>query len=332
MNIRNYKELKRFALERLENAPGNRPISLIYAAVIIGMSVLMALADHLLGLQIDQSGGLRNMGIRTVLSTLQTMLPMVQSAVFMCLDLGYVAAMLRIARGQYTSPNTLRLGFARFWVMLRFSILESLILIGMGTVSCYFGMLLFLMTPLADPVEEMVLPLISQTSLLQSSIVIPDALYDQLMEAMLPGMILCGIFYAAIALPVLYRLRMTAYVIIDRPGIGAMAAMAQSKIMMRGNRLSLFKMDLSFWWFFLARIAASVICYGDRILPALGVKLPFSEDVGFFLFYGIYWVLEFLIIYFLRARMDVAYGLAYDAVRPKDTPQNGVVLGNIFQM
>lgn len=332
MNIRNYKELKQFALEQLSYAPGHRKISLIYAGVIIGMSVLIAALNYVLGLQIDQTGGLGNMGTRAALSTLQTMLPMMQSILFMCLDLGYVAAMLRIARGQYVSPNTLRLGFDRFWVMLRFTIIESMILIGMGTASCYFGVMLFMLTPLADPVEELLLPVISQTSALSGSVAIPDGIYDQVLSAMIPAFILCAVIYAIAAVPVLYRLRMSSYIIIDRPGIGAMMAMAYSRKMMRGNCVSLAKMDLSFWWFFLARIAASVICYGDRILPRLGVALPFSEDVGFFLFYAIYWVLEFLIICFLRPRMDVAYGLAYDSLLPKEPQSGGVVLGNIFQM
>jgi hypothetical protein len=73
------------------------------------------------GTAVADAGGLGNIGTRSILSSLQTMLPLVQSVVILCLDVGFMAAMLRVARGQYVSQNTLRLGFDRFWVMLRYT-------------------------------------------------------------------------------------------------------------------------------------------------------------------------------------------------------------------
>ena len=67
---------------------------------------------------------------------------MAQSAISMCLDVGYVAAMLRIARGMYTSPQTLRLGFDRFWVLLRAAIFRGLITTGVTFVSMYAGIMI----------------------------------------------------------------------------------------------------------------------------------------------------------------------------------------------
>ena len=64
----------------------------------------------------------------------------------------------------------------------------------------------------------------------------------------------------------------------------------------------------------------------------MGIELPFSEDFSYFLFYGLYWVAEYLIIAFLRPRVETAYALAYDSLRPKEEAPKGVVLGNIFQM
>lgn len=332
MNIRNRKELVQFSRQRLENAPQSKTIAAIFAAVVIGLSLLSALLNYVLDLRIDQSGGLGNLGIRSVLSTVQTMLPLVQSAVVMCVELGFLASALRIARGQYVSPNTLRLGFDRFWVLLRFAILESIIITGMGFASVYFGTMLFMATPLSTPVIELLAPLAGQNSLLDPTVVIPDDLYSSVVHAMIPAFIICAVIFLVAAVPVLYRLRMSKYVIIDKPGLGAIAAMRQSRAMMRRNCLNLFKLDLRLWWYYAAIYAASVVCYGDVILPMLGIELPFSRDFSFFLFYALYWVLEFLLIYFLRTRVEVAYALAYDAVRPQEPESNGVVLGNIFQM
>lgn len=332
MDIRNTKELKQFAGSRLETARNTGTITLIFAAVVIGLSVLTAAVDYLLELQIDQSGGLSNLGTRSLLSTLQTMLPLVQTVVAMCMELGYMAAMLRVARGQYTSPNTLRLGFDRFWKLLRYRILESLIYISLGTASLYLAAVIYVLTPLSKPVTALLEPLMAQSSLLSPDIVISDALANQMMDAMLPAFILFGVIYLIAAVPVMYRLRMVSYVIIDKPGLGVMAAFRESRKMMKGNCISLLRLDLSLWWFMLAQFAAMAVCYGDVILPMLGVSFPFSDTVAFFLFYGLYWALEFVIFYFLRSRVEVVYALAYDAICPREEQNQGAVLGSIFQM
>ena len=333
MDIRNRTQLRQFAAERLESARDAQKIVTIYAAIIIGMSVAAALVNYVLGLQIDQTGGLSNIGTRTVLSSLQTMLPLVQTVVSICLQLGYTSAMLRIARGQYASPNSLRLGFDRFWVLLRYTILYNAILMGMGFASLYLGMTIFAMTPLSRPAMELITPLLSQNTLINAAVTIPDTLYSQLLRSMIPAFLICIVVFCLLCVPTLYRMRMATYVIIDKPGIGALAALRESKKMMRRNCLHLFKLDLSMWWFYLSLILASVVCYGDMILPMLGIELPFSSDVNFFLFYGLYWALDFVIFYYLRNPVEVTYALAYDSIRPQEKPQDGgVVLGNIFQM
>ena len=75
-----------------------------------------------------------------------------------------------------------------------------------------------------------------------------------------------------------------------------------------------------------------VLGYGDAILPMLGVQLPFSQEVGYFVFYGVYLAATFAVYYFLLEKVEVAYGLAYDSLKPEEPRDGGVVLGNIFQM
>ena len=332
MDIRNRKALSSFAAERLENAPQHRKIALIYASVVIGLSAVSALVSYALGLQIDQNGGLRNIGTRAILSTLQTMLPLVQSIVNMCIHLGFSASMLRIARGQYVSPQTLRLGFDRFWVLLRYSLLEAFLYVGMAFGALYLALTLFLITPWSRELMEILLPLVENSSALDPTVAIPDAVYSQAVEAMTPALILFVILYCIVALPLTYRLRMSRYVIIDKPALGALAAMRESRKMTRRNCISLFRLDLHFWWYYAAGILSSILCYGDQLLPLVGIQLPFSPDISFFLFYGLYWAAEFLIFYFLLCRVETSFTLAYDTLRPKEEPPKGVVLGNIFQM
>lgn len=332
MNLGNLREIKNRSEERLSQSASQQKIVMIYAALTLGLMLLVTVTNYVLGLQMDNFGGLSNLGKRTMLSSVQSMLPVVQSLVIMCLDLGYLAAMLRIARGMYTSPQTLRLGFDRFWLLLRCGIFKGLIMTGVTFVSMYLGIMIFVLTPFSKAAVEIIAPIISQVSLLNTEIVIDDVTYGLLMEAMLPAFGICGVLLLILGGPMYYNFRMVNYIIIEKPAIGAMMALRESKKMMKGHRLQLLKLDLSFWWYYLATGVAMVICYGDILLPMLGLELPVPEVVSFFGFYVLYLAASFGVHYFLRNRVEVCYGLAYDAVKPEEKQDGGVVLGNIFQM
>ena len=332
MNLGNLREIKNLSEERLHQSASQQKIVMIYAALTLGLMFLVTVTNYVLGLQMDNFGGLSNLGKRTMLSSVQSMLPVVQSLVIMCLDLGYLAAMLRIALGMYTSPQTLRLGFDRFWLLLRCGIFKGLIMTGVTFVSMYLGIMIFVLTPFSKAAVEIIAPIISQVSLLNTEIVIDDVTYGLLMEAMLPAFGICGVLLLILGGPMYYNFRMVNYIIIEKPAIGAMMALRESKKMMKGHRLQLLKLDLSLWWYYLATGVAMVICYGDILLPMLGLELPVPEVVSFFGFYVLYLAASFGVYYFLRNRVEVCYGLVYDAVKPEEKQDGGVVLGNIFQM
>lgn len=332
MNLRNIREIKDFASKRLEDSSSQRQIVLIYAALALGLTALVTVLNHVLNLQIDNFGGLSNLGKKTMLSSVQSMLPLVQTFLSMCLDVGYMAAMLRIARGMYSSPQTLRLGFDRFWVLLRCGIIRGLILTGVTFVSVYAGITIFMLTPFSHSATEIVAPIMNQMTLMDTALTIDEATYAQLVQAMIPGFVLCGVMLLVLGGPIFYSFRMVNYVIIDKPGMGALMALRESKKMMRGNRRQLLKLDVSLWWYYLATGVSLVICYGDVLLPMLGVKLPVSDTAAFFGFYVLYMAASFAILVLLRNRVEVTYALAYDAVKPQEKQDGGVVLGNIFQM
>lgn len=332
MNIRHRRELKQFAADRLDNVQNEKKIVLIYAAVTLGLSGLVTLINYLLGLRIDQLSGLSNLGTRNVLSTIQAMTPIALSLVTMCIEVGYLAAMLRIARGQYVSENTLRLGFDRFWVLLRCSLFKGMFYTAALFVSLYFGIMLFMVLPISDPAVEVLTPYLSQVSALSGEVVLDDAAYAQFAQAVWPAYLICGVIFAAAAVPMWYSFRMVNYVIIDKPGLGAMAALRESKRMMKGSRISLLKLDVSLWWYYLALLLAQAVCYGDVILPLLGMTLPGNADLWYFVFLVVYLAVLFAVYYFLRSRVEVSYALAYDSIKPEEPQNDGVVLGNIFQM
>ena len=332
MNIRNIREMKQFAFRRLESCREEKSIVLLYAALALGASALVTVSSYILNLQIDHFGGLSNMGTKTVLSTLDTMLPIVQNLFGMCLEVGFLAAMLRIARGQYVSVRTIKLGFDRFWVLLRCNLIITMMFTAVVFTSVYFGVTIYLMTPFADAVIEILTPVISDSTVLSSQVVLTEAMQEQVNQVLTPAFVLCGLLGCLLGIPLFYNYRMVNYVIIDKPALGAMAALRESKKMMRGNRIALFKLDLSFWWYYLIMLLATAIAYGDMILDMLGVRLPGPEMLWYFGFYVAYLGVLLVIYILLRSRVEVTYALAYDAVKPEEKQDNGVVLGNIFQM
>lgn len=328
----NTRELLPRAKRRLKDAPSASRVVLIYAGIVTALGVLTTLLSYLLGLQINRSGGLSGMSTRSVLSTVQSMLPLIQSVVVMCLTLGHRAAMLRVARGQYVSEKTLRLGFDRFWVLLRASLIQGLILLSVGLASMYLSTMVFVLTPLSRRAMEILTPMMSSVSALSPDLILDEAVVGQLMDAMLPMVVIFPVVFALLATPILLRYRMVDYVIIDKPGLGALAAMRESRSMMRYNCMKLLGLDFRLWWYYALSVLATLLCYSDQLLPLLGITLPVGPKAAYYGSYALYLVVQFAIYYYLYNRVEVTYALAYEELRPRETEQGGVVLGNIFNM
>ena len=330
MTIPSFKILKKNAAERVAAAENSQKIVLIYVGAVTVLALLVTVVNYALKLQISQLGGLSNMGLRSVLSTVQSVLPMLQSVVTLCLQLGYMAAMLRVARQQYASEQTLKLGFDRFWVLLRYVILESCLYTLAGLAAFWIAVQVYLLTPLSRSAMSMVTPEMADPNVIIE--LLQDPVFaGEITSAMLPLFVLFGILYAVLFVPINYSLRMGRYVLIDKPGQGAVFAMKESRNMMRGSRVRLFKLDVSLWWWYAISVVSSVLCYGDVLLPLVGVELPFSADFSYFLFYGLFLAAQFLAAYFFGNYIQVVYAQVYNALKPREK-DTGVVLGNIFQM
>lgn len=330
MTIPSFKILKKNAAERVAAAENAPRIALIYAGAVAVLALLVTVINYVLNLQIAQLGGLSNMGLRSVLSTVQSVLPMVQSLIVMCLELGYLAAMVRIARQQYASEHTLKLGFDRLWVLIRWALIQCGIYTLAALAAFWISMQIFLITPLSD----------SMMSMLTEDMVDPNVLMGYLQDpvfsanitsSMVPLFLMFAVLYLLLFLPISYSLRMAKYVIIDKPGMGAMYALRESRKMMKGSCLRLFKLDVSLWWWYAISFGSMVLCYGDSLLPMAGITLPMSETASYFLFYGLFLAVQFAACLFLRNRVEVVYAQVYNVLKPREK-DTGVVLGNIFQI
>lgn len=327
------RELKTKAADRLQNAKNQKDIVLLYAAITLGVSCLCTLIQFLLSSRISQTGGLAGMSSRSFLSTISSFLPVLSAIVSVCMSFGYMGGMVRIARGQYASRNALKTGYERFWPLLRLKLLLAAILMGFTLAASYLASFLFMLSPFSDGFMNAISPAISGSSLLSGgSITLDEGTLDALYAASGPLLVIFLVVVLAVLVPILYRYRMADYVLYDHPEAGAIYALRESRKMMRGSRFRLFRLDLSFWWYYALTFLAAVLAYGDVLLALAGVTLPISDQAVFAIFYILSLAASFAQLYFLRNRMEVTYALAYEQLKPKEQPQNGVVLGNIFQM
>lgn len=331
MTIPQNSVLRATAADRLRKAGQVDTITLIYAAIVLGFSAFAFALQFFLDSKIGALGGLAAVGRRSQLETISRLMFLVQMALGLCLNLGYQAVMLRSARELNVSPYTLEAGFERFFPLLRSVLLRFALYAIMAMGSFYAAALIYAYTPSARGLSEAVSALpgaeLTPELLLQNT-----AIVDAFQKAVLPICCLAVGIFLIFGLPVIYGYRLTEFVILDNPHLGARYALRMSKRMMRGAKRSLLRVDLSFWWYYALNALAAVLCYSDLLLSLAGIDLPISDTAAYFLSYGLYLVCQLAIFHFFKAKVEQVYALIYDSGLPKGTPSGGVVLGNIFQM
>ncbi len=323
MSIPSAKYLKKKASNRLQSGNDPKKVVLVYAGIVALSSLVVTVVQDLLDSQISQTGGIQNIGTRSMLTTADTVLTIAQLLLVMCLTLGYTGSMLRIARGQYASPNSLKAGGERIWVLLRTRLLQMLIMTAAAFALCFLVVNVCLLTPLSNRVIA-VMGTVSADVLLAD-----DLALIGFYSAMLPIILI----YLVALVPLLWYFsctyRMVDYLLIDRPQLGAFGALRESRRMMQGNMKMMLRVDLSFWWYYLLQALVSVLVYLNMVLALFSIGLP--PEVLYWGTVVLYLAADFALRYFFSNKVAVTYALFYDSLCPKQE-QSGAVLGNIFQM
>lgn len=323
MSIPSAKYLKKKASNRLQSGNDPKKVVLVYAGIVALSSLVVTVVQNLLDSQISQTGGIQNIGTRSMLTTADTVLTIAQLLLVMCLTLGYTGSMLRIARGQYASPNSLKAGGERIWVLLRTRLLQMLIMTAAAFALCFLVVNVCLLTPLSNRMIA-VMGTVSAEVLLTDDLALMG-----LYSAMLPIMLI----YLVALVPLLWYFsctyRMVDYLLIDRPQLGAFGVLRESRRMMQGNMKMMLRVDLSFWWYYLLQALVSVLIYLNMVLAPFAIGLP--PEVLYWGTVVLYLAADFALRYFFSNKVAVTYALFYDSLCPKQE-QSGAVLGNIFQM
>lgn len=322
MDIRDRKTIHHTAAQVLDGAGGeSKKIALFYAGFCCLLSLLGMVISVGLSSRIADTGGLRNMGLRSILSTGQTILPIVQLVVTSCLGLGYQIAVLNMVRNRPASHRMLLEGFRWFGPLLRLLLLEGILYLAIGMGTMYLSISIFLVLPMAQSYYDVMEPVINSTSVLDSSVSMDEATLLSAMDALMPMMWIWLIVFLLVLIPISYKLRMAELALADAPRKGAVAAIRESFRRMRKNGAALFRLDLNLWWFYALQVLISVVCYGDLLLPMVGVTFPWSDTVSYYLFYCLSLGLQFVVYYFLLNRVYVTYAVAYETLGQKKVPE-----------
>lgn len=314
--------LRRRAGDLLQRAAYDpKKLVLLHTAVAAGSLFLVNIINYLLSLQIAQTGGLGGIGLRSVLTTVQSVLELVITIALPFWEMGLVFAALQWAKGESSVPADLLGGFRRFGAILRLRLLQGILLFVIVFGVFNISYIIFLVTPFADPLLAQLEPIIQQAGTsVQPEMLITEELLMSTAQHCIPLFVIFGALFAVVLIPVFYRVRFADFAVMEEGG--ALKALLKSVKLTKKHSLQIFKLDLSFWWFYLLQAACIAIGYGDSLLSALGVALPLSSEMRFFLFSGLSLLLQGALLWQYQGSVLTSYALAYQTLgQPTPTPQ-----------
>lgn len=289
-----------------------RGLAMRYGAVAAIASLLAVTIGYLLSMQVENATGISGLQTRSFLETAQAVLQILMNLLLPFWELGMVFVGVRLIQDRNAVPGDLLEGFRRFGSALRLFFLEGLVFMLLGILCTYAGTAVFMATPLAAPMIEALQPMMESLGTLTGEITVDETMIQTVSVYMRPALYIVGVLFCLVALPLFFRFRMAQFCLLSDGRCGAFSALRQSVRNMKGKRLKLLRLDLSFWWYYAIMGLAMAVCYGDVILRRAGIDLPVPESVQVLGFYGIYALALFLLQWYARAKVETTYCAFYE--------------------
>jgi uncharacterized membrane protein len=303
MNKLNIRALKARGSELAgANRAHTTPIVLVYCGVLALLTLGSSGLNLYLNNQMGSTGGLGGMGMRAVLQTVEEILGYINLIFAPYWTAGFLAAMLTMVRGGTPGCMDLTAGFRRLFQVLGFLAFEFGVTFALMMAAAYPAAMIFSFTPLGADFAG----LITTADLT----VLP---LEELVRAMFPMLVLTMVIFLPLYIFVFYGFRMALYLIMERQ-ITAVQAYFLSSRLMKGRRWELFRMDLSFWWYYALMGLASAVGYLDVYLGLLGISLPIDPLVMFFGTLVLYCAAVTALSLWKKCDVEAAYVLAYEQI------------------
>ncbi len=307
MDIRDIRGMKARAKDAVQSAEFDpKLLILLYVGVTLAISVATSLLDWVLSEGINASGGLAGMGNRAILETVQTMVSLVVSILQPAWALGWIFVTLQLLRNRHPRPRDLLHGFGYFGKALRLMILQGLILAGLSVVGVYLAFAVFLLTPWGAGMMDVM------SRLMESGTEILDM--TELAQEAMPLMLLVLVTVCLLLIPVAYRMRFSQHFLLDYPLYGARGALSMSRRVTKGKCWRLFRLDLSFWWFYLLlALSSGLMSLGSYLLEFFLVDIGLVGNILCFLLSA---VAQLLLYMKWGPYVEVTYAVCYEALIP----------------
>ncbi len=325
MAVLDCKKLKSSAQNRLGQVTGDpRVLVLLNTGVIVLLNLLVSGLNMFLDHQIGSTSGLSGLGTRSILETIQSLLSYFTILFTPFWSAGFLACVIQMVRQQKADPKTMAAGFHRFPSIILLNLNKLFLTILVITSITYLSSTIFLLTPFSGELSKVTESLLESGSLLlaDGTINLQAIPADVLLHACIPLFIIFFALFLPVYAFISYSLRLSTYLVMEGRRISGFAAIMMSFQLMRGHRFQMFKLDLSFWWYYVVDALLTVVLYLDVILPLMGIPLPFNSNVAYFLFLILYSMLQTAFYLWKKLPVDMTYVVSYDAIahEDQDTP------------
>lgn len=322
--MKKHVSLKRDALSALQQAAiPPRRLMLLFCAVSSGVALVSTFLNFVLQMQAGSiSGGLSSMGTFALLQTIQSALSLSHTILLPFWQAGLTFVSILWIRRVTAGPTDLLQGFRRFGPILRLHLLQGLLIFLVCLLCLHISLSIFLITPFAAPMSDVLTPELADAILENPELVLSLLPMESLMSSMIAFLVIFLIFVVAGIVVVLYPLRLANYLLLDGQTNRAIEAMMVSFQLLRRNLKMLFRVDLSFWWYYVLEGLLLAVCYLDMAFQLLGVVLPIDPNLLFFLCYVFYLLGSVGLEVWAGPLLHTTYAAVYAHLLPPENPAN----------
>lgn len=256
MVIQNYRDIKARAAKTLSYTPWDvKKIVLVFSLAALCVSPLLTAINALLLAAGENAQGLSGLGVYSMLETVSSLLITAWMVFDMFWMPGILYCALQLLREQNPWPKGLLRGFTKWVSILKYNILVALFIFAL--VMFISPVVSILSLPFMGQFQEILLAVPeTETDIMAYIETIPT---QELAQAVMPMMIMMFVAIFAVLIPLSYRARLVSLLLLDEERLGVRDAFRYSFRLTKGSCIQLFRMDLSFWWYYLLTVAVGVL-------------------------------------------------------------------------
>ena len=323
MVIQNYKDIRSRAKKTLDYTPWDvKKLVLVFALVSWGVSFLLLGIDALLALGTEKAQGLSGLGVLSLLETASSALSLVFEIFNLFWLPGILYCGLMLLREQDPWPKGLLRGFKKWKSFVKLTILIYILIFALTMVLA--PVISILSLPFMGGFEEILANMPESEAEMVAYVEALPA--DQLMRATMPMLIMAVVAVLAITIPLFYRARLVFLLLLDEEQLGVREAIRFSFKLTKGSCIQLFRLDLSFWWYYLLLALVNILPLGAELIGWSGTAATLGcSAVAAILGIGVY-MLGLM-------KVNTANAVAYDHLRTMvltDAPQLPEGLNDAF--